>query len=40
MDLALKVSRYVDEQIEPKLLGQITYWDYSKGAKVLSLIHI
>jgi hypothetical protein len=34
MDLALKVSRYVDEQIEPKLLGQITYWDYAKGAKV------
>ena len=34
MDLALKVSRYVDEQIEPKLLGQIIYWDYAKGAKV------
>lgn len=36
MDLVIKVSRYVyvDERIEPKLLGQITYWDYVKGAKV------
>ena len=34
LDLVIKVSRYVDEQIEPRLIGQIMYWDYAKGAKV------
>ena len=34
MDLVVKVGSYADEQIEPKLLGQILYWDYSAAKKV------
>ena len=34
LDLVVKVGSYADEQLEPKLLGQILYWDYSAAKKV------
>ena len=34
LDLVVRVGSYADEQIEPKLLGQILYWDYSAAKKV------
>ena len=36
LDLTIKVRGYLDELSDsPKLVGQITYWDYSKAEKVV-----
>ena len=34
MDLVVKIRSYAVEQIDPKLLGQILYWDYLAAKKV------